>query len=82
MAEIISFNGIRQRFAAKAASPKSADNSRNRGRFADNQNTRRALLKMLVCGGGFRAVARKHPGREEGLAQDVRDALLSGGIAA
>lgn len=82
MAEVISFDGIRQRYAAKVASPKSAEGKGNRGRFADNQHTRRALLKMLVYGGTLRGVARKHPGREEGLAQDIREALLDRGMAA
>lgn len=82
MGEIINFDGIRRRFTAKPASPQVVATTGNKGRFADNQHTRRACIKMLLCGGTFRAVGRKHPGREEGLLQDVREAILGGGRSA
>jgi hypothetical protein len=82
MAEIITFDGALKRYAAKPAPSQLAVSVRDRGRFGNNQHTRRACLRMLLYGMPFRSVARKHPGREEGLAQDVRDALLSGGMAA
>lgn len=81
MNEIIHFDGSRKRYAAKPAAPQVVGRAANWGRFADNQFTRRACLRMLLCGSSFRAVARKHPGREEGLTQDVREALLGGGMA-
>jgi hypothetical protein len=48
------------------------------GRFHGNQYTRRTAIRMLLLGGSFRAVARKHPGREEGLTQDIRETILGG----
>lgn len=78
MSEIIHFDGSRKRYATKPAAPQVTGSAANRGRFADNQFTRRACIRMLLCGSTFRAVAKKHPGREEGLTQDVREAILGG----
>jgi hypothetical protein len=50
------------------------ENRRNRIRFA-NQHDSRAFLRMFLCGFSFREVARKHPGREDGLARDIRAEL-------
>lgn len=47
-------------------------------RYADNQFTRRSLIRQLLLGAGFRQVGRKHPGGETGLAQDIREAILGG----
>lgn len=79
MAEVIAFDGARKRFTAKQATPQVAQSKANR--VGDNQHIRRSLLKMLVYGNSFRTIARKHPGREEGLTQDIREALLERGAA-
>lgn len=82
MAEIIRFDGVRKRYTAQVASQQVIAGTRDRGRFGDNQYSRRACLRMLLYGQSFRSVAKKHPGKEEGLAQDVRDALFDAGVAA
>lgn len=79
MAEVISFDGARKRIAPKQATAQVAQTKANR--IGDNQHIRRSLLRMLVYGNSFRTVARKHPGHEEGLTQDIREALLERGAA-
>jgi hypothetical protein len=70
--------GARPAIDAQGPHPQRISAQRDLGRFHGNQYTRRTAIRMLLLGGSFRAVARKHPGREEGLTQDIRETILGG----
>lgn len=82
MGDIVIFDGARRRVRAQAAGPEAVAAKGKRGQFPNNPQARNALVRMLVRGQSFRSVARKHPLSEEGLAQDIREALLNRGLAA
>jgi len=80
--DIIIFDGARRRARTQAAGPEAVAAKGKRGRFPNNPQARNALVRMLVRGRSFRSVARKHPMSEQGLTQDIREALMDRGLAA
>jgi hypothetical protein len=74
MGEIISFDGARKQCRVQPARLQSQQNAGNRGGF--NQFMQRVPVQMFLCGFTFREAAKKHPGREDGLARDIRAELL------
>jgi hypothetical protein len=75
MAEVIRINDGQKRLAEQSRVPQQLDATGNR-RWFDESHNRRALLRMFLCGSSYRSVGRKHPGREEGLARDLRAAVM------
>lgn len=78
MDKVIDFQRVRELAAAQAAPAHATERKAHLSRYADNQYTRRSLIRQLLLGAGLRQVARKHPGGETGLAQDIREAILGG----
>ena len=78
MAEIITFDGKLRRYAAKGPRPQVIGGT---GKFYGNQHTRRAVIRMFLCGGSIRKVGRRMGG-EKAVEAEIREALLDKGIAA
>ncbi len=48
----------------------------HKGVFHGNQHTRRQVLRLVLTAPSFRAAAKKYPGSETGLFQEVKELLL------
>lgn len=80
MSEVIVFDGTKKRYAAKEQRPQVTESAGKRP-FYGNMHTRRAIVRMFLCGGSVRAVGRRMGG-ESIVEQELREALLDRGIAA
>ena len=78
MAEIITFDGRLRRYAAKGPRPQVTDGT---GKFYGNQHTRRAIVRMFLCGGSIREVGRRMGG-EKAVEAEIREALFDKWFAA
>jgi hypothetical protein len=79
MGEVIPFQRAESDGGRQRPRPEVAEGTRDRSRYADNQFTRRSLIRQFLLGAGLRQVGKRHPGGETGFAQDVREAILGDG---
>jgi hypothetical protein len=71
--KIISIQDAPGAGAPQTTRPQALENKLNV--FRQKEINRRMALKLILSGFSFRAAAKRHPGREDGLVRDVRAEL-------
>lgn len=74
MGDIVSIQDAPGVCASQTTRPQALENKLNIMR--QKQINRRVALKLILSGLSFRAAAKRHPEREDGLVRDIRAELI------